>query len=88
MTRDMRLWILSPFVISLLAWHLPARAEPSLVNETGTDQLAQDSQPESLRIVVTGDNNIYYTPETSTGIVTPILENPQSNQIIPQQVLR
>ena len=87
MTRDMRLWILSPFVISLLAWHLPAGAEPSLVNETGTDQLAQDSQPESLRIVVTGDNNIYYVPDTSTGIVTPILETPQSVQVIPRQVL-
>ncbi|MDV3351207.1 TonB-dependent receptor [Leptothoe sp. LEGE 181152] len=87
----------------MLSWHLPARAQPdttgTIDNEAGavTLQLAQDSQPEpepsdpsqteSLRILVTGDNNIYYAPETSTGIVTPILENPQSIQVIPRQVL-
>ena len=91
MTRDMRLWILSPFVISMLSWNIPAKAEPgpgdTINNETDTSQLAQDSQPESLRILVTGENNIYHTPETSTGIVTPILENPQSIQVIPRQVL-
>lgn len=83
-------------MVSLLC--CAARAEADTIeildNETGlaNPQLAQDSQsePDSLRIVVTGDNNIdnYYVPETSTGIIPSILENPQSIQVIPQQVLK
>ncbi|MEM7061850.1 MAG: TonB-dependent receptor [Cyanobacteria bacterium P01_B01_bin.77] len=96
MIRRTRVWILSPLMVSLLC--CAARAEADTIeildNETGlaNPQLAQDSQsePDSLRIVVTGDNNIdnYYVPETSTGIIPSILENPQSIQVIPQQVLK
>ncbi|MEO0826225.1 MAG: TonB-dependent receptor [Cyanobacteria bacterium J06635_15] len=53
---------------------------------------AESSESDSLRIVVTGENNdadAYYTPEASTGTrtPTPILEVPQSIQVIPRQVL-
>ena len=100
MISDIKLWMLSPLMVTVLCWHLPVKAESILTdpldNEAGevSIPLAQDSQsdpsePGSLRILVTGDNdnNNYYVPETSTGIIPSMLENPQSVQVIPRQVL-
>ena len=52
---------------------------------------SEPSRPDTIRIFVTGENeaDAYYIPEANTGTLTPtpILEIPQSVQVIPRQVL-
>ena len=62
---------------------LAARAKPG-------DVVAQPPESNSLRLVVTGeDENDYFVPNASTATRTdtPILETPASVQVIPRQVL-
>ncbi|MEM1254638.1 MAG: TonB-dependent receptor [Cyanobacteria bacterium P01_H01_bin.21] len=95
MIKSTRVWILSPLIVSLLCCAASAESDIIESSNNGANlenvQVAQDGQSDSdsLRILVTGDNNIddYYVPETSTGIVPSILENPQSIQVIPRQIL-
>ncbi len=68
---------------------LRTQAQGLVVSVTSGVAAAEETEDNSIEILVTGEQDDYYAPDASTATRTdtPILEIPQSIQVIPQQVL-
>ena len=68
---------------------LRTQAQGLVVSVTSGVAAAEETEDNSIEILVTGAQDDYYAPDASTATRTdtPILEIPQSIQVIPQQVL-
>ncbi|MEL6333228.1 MAG: hypothetical protein AAFQ76_11620, partial [Cyanobacteria bacterium J06626_26] len=65
------------------------KAEDTINLAQAEEQSDEAEDGESLRIVVTGEENRYVVPNATTGTRTdtPLRDIPQSIQVIPQEVL-